>query len=172
MKSSIVLLKRPCFATSTTLSLHRCVNTQCNSLSRPEDIEEISDEEAEWSDEGDPIYALDFDVNFGDDFDEPIFKDIDFLAELKPLSFFSVRKVLTGLDEDDDITAKLERIRDLDQKPVGTEWVEMVEQVSKEKTFPGLYQWFLQITLLASSPTCAWASIQHRISASSFGPQR
>ena len=103
MKSSFVFLKRPCVA--TTLSLHRCVNTQCDSLSRPEDIEEISDEEAEWSDEGDPIYPLDFDVNFGDDFDEPIFKDIDFLAELKPLSFFSVRKVLTGLDEDDDITA-------------------------------------------------------------------
>jgi hypothetical protein len=27
-------------------------------LSRPEDIEEISDEEAEWSDEGDPLYPV------------------------------------------------------------------------------------------------------------------
>ena len=46
---------------------------------RPEDIEEISDEEAEWSDEGDPIYPMDFDVDFGQDWDYPV-KEFDYFS--------------------------------------------------------------------------------------------
>ena len=47
---------------------------------RPEDIEEISDEEAEWSDEGDPIYPIaDFDVDFGQDWDYPV-KEFDYFS--------------------------------------------------------------------------------------------
>jgi hypothetical protein len=110
---------------------------------RPEDIEEISDEEAEWSDEGDPLYPLDFDVDFGDDFDDPINKDFDFLSDLKPLEFFSIRQGLSGLSvegltgpssedlPDDDVAEKLERITILNSKSANAEWVETVEQVAR-----------------------------------------
>ena len=93
---------------------------------RPEDIEEISDEEAEWSDEGDPIYPIDFDAtDFGEDWDDPI-KDFDYFSELKPLSFFSLRPVDGSPEE---IGEKLEIISELRSKAVSTEWVDAVEQV-------------------------------------------
>jgi len=93
--------------------------------SRPEDIEEISDEEAEWS--------IDFDADFGDDVDDPVVKDFDFTSELKPLSYFSVRSESTVDDSgsvDDDFAGKVERIADLNSKPASSDWVELLEQVA------------------------------------------
>ena len=35
-------------------------------------MEEVSDEEAEWSDDGDCMQPIDFDIDFGDDWTDPI----------------------------------------------------------------------------------------------------
>ena len=79
---------------------------------------------------------MDFDADFGEDFDDPVVKDFDLLSELKPLSYFSVRPASAGssVDEssgsvDDDFAEKLDRIADLNSKPASSDWVETLEQV-------------------------------------------
>ena len=64
-------------------------------LVKADDIEEISDEEAEWSDDGDCMYPLDFDVDFeNEEWEDPI-KVFDYFSPLlshdQPLKHFTIR---------------------------------------------------------------------------------
>lgn len=96
---------------------------------RPEDIEEISDEEAEWSDEGDPIYPMDFDVDFGEDWDYPV-KEFDyFSAELKPLNYFSQRSPPDDAIDIATVEDKITSLAALNAEQPTSDWVELVEEV-------------------------------------------
>ena len=97
---------------------------------RPEDIEEISDEEAEWSDEGDPIYPMDFDVDFGEDWDYPV-KEFDyFSAELKPLNYFTQRTLPDDVIDLGVVEDKMTALAALNAQQPNSDWVELIEEVT------------------------------------------
>ncbi len=85
---------------------------------RPEDVEEISDDEAEWSDDGMDIEMA---VDFGDDWEEPVkifdFESVDISGELSP----SMSQKAA-----DDLRRKLAEV------PAGgtVEWINFVEQIA------------------------------------------
>ena len=104
----------------------------------PEDMEEISDEEADWSDDGD-CFFLDPDsyrVDFGSDWVEPtvIFKPEEHaLTELK---YYGKEAQSPSVDPD-STNLKVEK---LNQMPLGSEWVEALEtlDVSSIESTKGL----------------------------------
>ena len=101
----------------------------------PEDMEEISDEEADWSDDGD-CFFLDPDsyrVDFGSDWVEPItiFKpDEHTLTELKYYcnnTFSKPQQIKSSSEESKNSSEKL--VVKLNQMPLGSEWVETLETI-------------------------------------------
>ena len=96
----------------------------------PEDMEEISDEEADWSDDGD-CFFLDPDsyrVDFGSDWVEPIaiFKpDEHALTELKYYC-----NNTANIDNEEESKNNSDKLVDkLNQMPLGSEWVEALETI-------------------------------------------
>ena len=103
----------------------------------PEDIEEISDDEADWSDDGDCFFAdmVDYDsIDFGSDWVDPI-KVFDLKDAVLPEQLdFQRNFVNQAGDKSTDTIMPSEvlvKLRELNnQEVVGSDWVELVESVT------------------------------------------
>ena len=103
----------------------------------PEDIEEISDDEADWSDDGDCFFAeIDYDsIDFGTDWIDPIkvfdFENVDLPTQLKYLRVETCNKEKRTSDKDTSNEA-LVRLKELNEHEfVGSDWVELVESLTE-----------------------------------------
>ena len=97
-------------------------------------MEEVSDEEAEWSDDGDCMQPIDFDIDFGDDWTDPI----------KVFDVFNVTHLTQKLSrftlDSSDFTQQVQQepsdnqfwqsVEDLNSKPPSAEWIESVEDLT------------------------------------------
>ena len=117
----------------------------------PEDIEEISEDEADWSDDGDCFFAdmLDYDIDFGTDWVDPIkVFDIDHAASTnlptrlqyltfeptndKDRTFDNLKNNLAANIMPNVEAETLIKLKELNENEfVGSDWVELVESVSE-----------------------------------------
>ena len=93
-----------------------------------EDVEEVSDEEAEWSDDGDCMNPLDFDIDFGEDWVDPIkvFDVFNARTLTERLQHFSLDQ---KTDDVDNIDGLLQSIGEKNSEDPSLEWIEMVEEL-------------------------------------------
>jgi hypothetical protein len=98
-----------------------------------EDVEEISDEEAEWSDDGYCVFTTtmdDLDMEFGADWDDPV-KEFDLKNQpLLPLSHFRLFSLRSedSCSQSDELVSKLAELNR--QDTVTSEWVEVIEAIT------------------------------------------
>lgn len=88
----------------------------------PEDMEEISDEEADWSDDGDCFFLESVDVEFGPDWVDPV---SSYKVEEHRLSSLRFYQPLSGKTESFEEDSSLNKMADLE----GSEWVEALENL-------------------------------------------
>ena len=98
-------------------------------------MEEVSDEEAEWSDDGDCMQPIDFDIDFGDDWTDPIkvfdvFNVTHLTQKLSRFTLDSSDFTHQGRQEPSDNQSWWQSVEDLNSQPPSTEWIESVEELT------------------------------------------